>query len=134
MARIGVQAASGTFFGGGGKSGQFWVRGWASFQGQQGGWAGDSFQPIRRSSLRTGRLGDPEPPRDFAMRVSLALELLDGSSSGSRQARPSFGIAPGLSQRGQPAILVTPLIPTHRPGRPTEGLGHLVLIGPALLD
>jgi len=77
---------------------------------------------------------DCEPPSDFAIRVSLSLELLDGSSPGASQAHPSLGIAAWLSQGGQPAILETLLVWTHRPGGATKRAGHFALIGPALLD
>jgi hypothetical protein len=39
-----------------------------------------------------------------------------------------------LAKRSQSTLLVSTLIATQCSGRITEGVGHIVLIGPALLD
>ena len=153
MARIGVVAGRASFCGCGAKSGQVWVRTWwwqrsgsrhrtgqvwvrrpNFFQRQQILLGRGLFPAQPMQHLADGHLADSQTPCNFSIGLASCLETMDQPGAPRRQAPASFGISVQVAQGGQTVILESPLIPTHRSCRATEGPSHLLLTGPALLN
>jgi len=64
------------------------------------------------------------------MRAALSLEVLEAASSGGGQTSQAAWTTVGTAQCSQAALCKALLIPPQRPGRVTEGFGHVVLISP----
>ena len=134
MARIAVQADGGTFFGGGAKSGQVWVRRGNLFQRQQVQLPVGFFPAQTTQHFADRHLADADAACDFPIGMALGLELVNQASVCGRQAPAPFGVPVAAAQGRQAAILKSLLVPAHRARRATEHPGHLLLAGPSLLD
>src|ERR1022692_2880524 len=133
MARIGVQADGGTFFGGGVKSGQVWVRSGNLFQRQQVQLPLGFFPAQPTQHFADSHLADADAACDCPIGMALGLELVNQDSACRWQSPAPFGISAAAAQGSQAAILKSWLVPTHRARRATEHSGHLLLASPSLL-
>ena len=66
--------------------------------------------------------------------MALSLELLDQPSARGRQTNASTRIAFRLGQGSQPTLFKAPLVSSGGAHRIAKGTGHIVLIGPTLID
>ena len=133
MDRIGVLADCGTFFGGGAKTGQVWVRRGSFFQRQQIQLPVGFFPAQPTQHFADRHLADADAAGDFPIGMALGLELVNQASVCGRQAPAPFGVSAAAAQGRQAAILKSLLVPAHRARRATEHPGHLLLAGPSLL-
>src|ERR1035438_8949272 len=84
--------------------------------------------------LADGHLADSQTPCNFSIGLASCLEAMDQGGAPRQQAPASFGISAEVAQGGQTVLLESPLIPTHRSCRATQGPSYLLLTGPALLN
>ena len=119
-----------------GRSGQFWVRtSDDAIEGEERLFCRTLLLPAESVQKLPHRLfADSDPASDLAVGIPLGLQAMDPPGARGPKAPTAPGVSSAIPQRREAAVLVPSLVAANGPCRAVESSGHVVLVGPSLLD